>query len=319
MDRYVPKNEIRKIITDLCGNQVNITNISFIGGYANSNYLVRTDVEEDGFVIKMVEPLELQSWLRFEKSSLSGEAYCYKLLREHGIPTLDVIKYSPPGEIINQEYLVTKYIPYIPFTSILPNEDCGEKCYEMYGYYVKKMHQIQVEKFGWKREDNWGEYNSWYDLVCAYTNELLNKTREYSLYDEHFYYSVNEIIKQNKGAFDKVVIPCMVHWDLGFGNVLVNKNEKEFSFEAIIDMGRCIFGDPLWDLVDSSYKPQAFWKGYGWSPKDTLDGIIRSKIYSVLDGIFDAYISLIRFDNKDRYVRENEEVISSIKAIISTV
>ncbi|MBU3098513.1 phosphotransferase [Clostridium sp. DSM 17811] len=229
---------------------------------------------------------------------------------------MDVIKYSPPGEIINQEYLVTKYIQYIPFTSIPFNEDCGENCYEVYGYYVKKMHQIQVKKFGFKREDNWGEYSSWYDFVCAYTKELLNKTREYSLYDEHFYNSVNEIIKQNKDALDKVVTPCMVHWDLGYGNVLVNKNENEFSFKAIIDMGRCIFGDPLWDLVDSSYKPQAFWKGYDSSSKGTLDGIIRSKIYSILDGIFDAYISLIRFDNKERYLRENDAVISSIKAIL---
>ena len=57
MDRDIPKDEIKKIITDLCGNQANITNISFIGGYANSNYLVNTDVEEDGFVIKLVEPL----------------------------------------------------------------------------------------------------------------------------------------------------------------------------------------------------------------------------------------------------------------------
>ncbi|MBU3098512.1 MULTISPECIES: hypothetical protein [Clostridium] len=72
MDRRVPKNQIRKIIEDLCGNQVNITNILFIDGYANSNYLVKTDVEDDGFVIKLVEPLEFQSWLRFEKSSLSG-------------------------------------------------------------------------------------------------------------------------------------------------------------------------------------------------------------------------------------------------------
>lgn len=68
------------------------------------------------------------------------------------------------------------------------------------------------------------------------------------------------MLEQDKGIFQSIVTPCLVHWDIRDGNIFV----EDGKLTGIIDWERCLWGDPLMEVGFRSYAQSAdFLRGYG--------------------------------------------------------
>jgi hypothetical protein len=83
--------EIKKVISALYGSDSKIIKCSLMkGGVFNTTYLVKTDDDPNGIVLR-VAPINRHLLFDFEKSMMAAEPLFYKTLQEKNIPTSEVI------------------------------------------------------------------------------------------------------------------------------------------------------------------------------------------------------------------------------------
>ncbi|MHB1485536.1 MAG: phosphotransferase [Saccharofermentanales bacterium] len=241
--KELENNDLQKIVADLYGNCTKIKEFQILkGGLYNTTYLAKTD---GGDIVIRVAPINTHLLFDYEKDMMSSEPMLHDLLKNKGIPTTIILKYSPPGFVIDREYIISEYIDSIPMNDSSLSNINLEYIYSTIGSYTRKLHEISNDRFGWKRPDGGKEYSKWSDFILRFAKECVNKASEHSLFTQSdinaFWHYINdcEIIE----LLDEIKQPLMIHTDLWQGNVLLTKKGEEYSVAAIIDMDRTIFGD----------------------------------------------------------------------------
>lgn len=279
--KELENNELQKIVADLYGNTTGIKGFQILkGGLYNTTYLVKTD---DGNIVIRVAPINTHLLFDYEKDMMSSEPLFHELLKNNGIPTSTILKYSPPGSVLDREYIISEYIDSIPMNDPTLSDINLDHIYSAIGNYTRKLHEISNDRFGWKRPDGNKEYGKWSDFILRFAKECVNKANEHSLFAQSdvsaFWQYINdgEIIK----LLDEIKQPHMIHTDLWQGNVLLTKKDETYKVAAIIDMDRAIFGDTYWDFITPWMITEAFVKGYGQMICKT-DDIEKEGIFIVL-------------------------------------
>lgn len=293
------ENEIKKIVFDLYGNKEGITNYKILkGGLFNTTYFVKTKNDDNGIVIR-VSPVNQHLLFEFEKSMMSAEPYFHKLLEDNGIPTSKILKYVPFGDIIDREYIISKYINSIPMNDpSLINVDL-ENVYEEVGKLTSNLHKITNSKFGWKRMNDWGQYDSWSEFVLVFAKEIEKKIILNNLFSNVEINKFSEVFKQNFSILNEIKVPYFTHADLWQGNILITPNGNEYKVAGIIDIDRAIFGDINLDLSNPWIINQSFLKGYNPNINSNDNDNVRIKLYKLLGEFFSAYVWLIQYDDRE--------------------
>lgn len=317
--KKISKQDIDKIITDLYGSNGRLISYETLnGGLFNTTYFLHTDQEKDGLVLR-VGPVNKHLLFNFEKDMMSAEPFIHKLLRDNGIPTSNILKYSPENSVIDRDYTIVEYIKSVPMNDkSLENTDLSY-VYEDIGRLTKRMHGITNKKFGWFRNTEWGLYDKWSDFISAFAAEAADKAEEYNLYSINDIEKLRTIVAENRLVLDKITVPNFMHSDLWQGNILLSKDKDTYKVAAIIDLDRTIFGDKYWDFSTLWVINDPFLKGYNENTEKTGEYEMRQNIYKLINSFFCSYVYQIEYDNIERFNREKENTSSLFSAYSNLV
>lgn len=314
--KELESNELQKIVADLYGNCAKIKESTILkGGLYNTTYLVKSDY---GDIVIRVGPVNTHLLFDYEKDMMSSEPLFHKLLRNKGIPTSTILKYSPSGTVLDREYIISEYIDSIPMNNPSLSDINLDYIYSSVGSYTKKLHEISNGRFGWKRPDGSKEYSKWSDFILRFASECVDKAHKYSLYSQSDinafwqYINDNEIIR----LLDEIKKPQMTHTDLWQGNVLLAKKDEAYSVAAIIDLDRTIFGDTYWDFITPWMITKAFINGYGQMMHKISAIEKRGDIYSIINGFFCTYVVLVEYDDAEWCEKVKNETIEILHNVI---
>jgi len=307
--------EIKKVISNLFGNDTKIIDCSLMkGGVFNTTYLVKTDSEKNGIVLR-VAPVNRHLLFDFERSMMSAEPLYYKLLQENNIPTSDVICYDSTYRIIDRQYIIFKYIRSIPMNDISVPLNVKPVLYQRLGEIIAKLHNIKGGKFGWKRPNNELEqYDSWGAFLLRFAREIADRASNFGIFsDLELKRFIN--VFTDTAVFDQIKQDSMVHADLWEGNVLVSENDGEWDVAALIDIDKAIFGDKDLEFASPTMLNERFLSGYGTRAEETSNSIFRRNAYRLLESFMYAYIWFAQFENIERHEAAKRDGLAASELI----
>ena len=124
-------------------------------GYFNSAYML-TLTNGLRTVLKVSPPKDVLV-MRYEKNIMEAEVYVLNKIRSlGGIPIPKIFYYDQSGEIIENDFFFMEFIDGVPLNKIqsqLTEEQNREISLEL-GSYVKKIHNIEVNYFGYILQDD---------------------------------------------------------------------------------------------------------------------------------------------------------------------
>ena len=312
------KAEIDKVISNLFGSESTITACSLMkGGVFNTTYLVKTDSESNGIVLR-VAPVNQHLLFDFEKSMMAAEPLFYEMLGEANIPTSEVIHYDNSFGVIDREYIIFKYIRSVPMNDISVPEDVKSGLYQQLGEIIAILHDIKSEKFGWKRPNNeLGMYGHWGAFLYRFAREIADRCSNYGVFNDG---ELNKFINyfEDTKVFNQIKQARMIHADLWEGNVLVSENDGNREVAAIIDVDKAIFGDKDMEFASPVMLNDAFKRGYGYRLDDSFASVFRKNVYNLLGSFMYAYIWLVQFENVDRYETAKQSGLSVLNLLNSS-
>jgi aminoglycoside phosphotransferase (APT) family kinase protein len=313
--KEITADDINKISKDLYGSDTSVLEYSILkGGLFNTTYYVKTDKDDDGIVVR-VGPVNRHLLFEFEKDMMPEEPFFHELYEKHGIPTSRILKYVPFGEVIDREYIISRYMYTVPMNDPLLNDTDLGYVYEEAGALTNRIHGITNYKFGWKRKAGWGEYSKWSDFVIAFSKEAADKAEHHGLFTGDSVMKFRELFKDNFYILDEVKTPYMVHTDLWQGNILLKSCSGRLHIAGIIDLDRTIFGDKYWDLVNPWMINDSFIKGYREETPKTENHEKRCSLYKLLNGFFASYVCLIEYDDANWFNREKSNALDILNRL----
>jgi len=311
--------EIERVIRNLYGNSAVINECRLLaGGNMNTNYFIKTDREANGLVLRAAPPPEIKRCLfSFHADMMSAEPLFHKLLEENGVPTVKVVKYASENVDIGREYMITEYLPSITMNDPLLRQTDLSSVYKEVGQYMRKLHTITSDRFGWKRPgSDHSEFDTWPQFVLAYMTEVANSTEEYELFEREHIEFLRALFNNKIALFGGVETPNMIHKDLHEGNILLHQRDGQYTVSAIIDMGWVMFGDRKWEFLSRCMINQDYLNGYGEDMPQDAEFKEMSLLYKLLHGFFTAYLVMVEYGNEKWYEKEKSGVLALIQEMI---
>jgi aminoglycoside phosphotransferase (APT) family kinase protein len=249
-------------------------------GFYNSAYAIQL---QDGLkcVLKVAPPRNVRI-LRYEHNIMRAEVETLRLVKSQTeMPVPDVYYHDVSGKIIENEYFLMSYIEGIPLhkyrVSLSPNEQHSIDL--AIGHYLRQMNTIQGESFGYFALPE-QRFPGWRETFVHLLSNVLEDGRDIPV---PFPFVVEDIFKSLQSYFlalDDVTSPCLVHWDLWDGNILIDVDSKRIN--GIIDFERSLWADPLMEMNFGAFNINPdFFEGYSRSVDFTNSERIRRSLYNI--------------------------------------
>lgn len=340
--------QVKDIAAYLLGDGVAVSEYRLLGGgLFNTTYFIETDCPKKKLVVR-IAPINRQFLYPFEQNMMKAEPALQRMMADIGIPTTRIVQYVPAGEVIDREYSVSEYVPFIPMNDSSLKDIDLSYLYEDIGFYMKLIHEIKIDGFGWpqpihspnsysysihdsnqkfeipKNEFLAAPHDNWYDFLVEYANENILRMGELDYISQGEASGQLEILEKYRSLFDKVTESRMTHTDLWQGNVLLQKDEsgERYQIGAVIDADRAIFGDREFDFAMGWMYSNGFEKGYQragtpyiLTDEEKEEACIKREIYSLLYDFFGVYIFSTQFDEVDgskHYVKQIREKYNNL-------
>jgi aminoglycoside phosphotransferase (APT) family kinase protein len=187
--------------------------------------------------------------------------------------------------------------------------------YQRLGEIISLLHDIESEKFGWKRPNSELEmYDSWGAFLQRFAGEIAQRASNYGIFRD---VELNQFINifSDTAIFDQVAQACMVHADLWEGNVLVSENDGKWDVAALIDVDKAIFGDKDLEFASPTMWNDDFLRGYGPRDDQSPNSIFRRKAYRLLESFMYAYIWFVQFENLERYESAKRNGLAALELL----
>lgn len=304
------ENEINKIMREHFSCEAESFKL-LKGGMFNTSYLVKL---ENGIrAVLRVSPEREDILLPFDKNLNRAELYACELLEREGIPTNKPITADFSREIIPRDYVIFEYINGFPLSSKSVKRKNKKDLYKQTGEYARKIHNIRGEYYGRVSDSFDGiSFSSWTEFIIYEINKLCRYCVDKKVLTLDDTKEICKLFERGKYLFDSVTEPRLVHGDLWTGNVMVS--EAGDSVSAVIDIDRCIFGDPDRDLAAPWMITEGFLCGYGEIPNDKSREL-KLLYYRLIYAVIDAYVWKIEYRNKRMYKQNMKNIKRLIKKI----
>ncbi|WP_155054309.1 phosphotransferase family protein [Streptomyces blattellae] len=135
------------------------------------------------------------------------------------------------------------------------------------GRQVARLHRITGPGFGYPSGALGPLAGDWRTAFTAMLDAVLDDAREYRARLPRPADEVARTVRAAFPALDEVAVPCLVHFDLWQGNILVDRSTGAARIGGLIDGERMFWGDPLADFVSLALlgdirKDEDFLAGY---------------------------------------------------------
>lgn len=276
------------------------------GTYNTVEELLLTDGRR--YVLK-VPPAASVPGLRHERGLLVAEAEFYRGAAQADVPA--------PRVVTVGEHLLMTACPGEPWNGSLTDADQRSLRTEL-GRQVARLHRVTGPGFGYPSGALGPLAADWRTAFTAMLDAVLDDARRYGATLPRPADAVAHTLRAAYDALDEVTVPCLVHFDLWRGNILVHRPSDDPSGEAriggLIDGERMFWGDPSADFVSLALlgdikRDEAFLAGYREAGgRAVFEGAARLRL-----ALYRAYLYLIMLtetvpravgDDQNRWVQE---------------
>ena len=246
-------------------NKLNTTN--------NEVYIIKDGVKE--YILKLYKS---KNWPEDEKN-----IYVNSLLEENKIRHAKIIAYNRECEYSKGGYILEEKIPGKTIDLYTLPLDEGELYYKHLAKFIKKVHSITFEKYGWI---NNGKpcFNTFSDFLIYDLKEHSKNLINEKLIDKSMVERICKHLKESFGEFD--ILPCLCHGDLSLRNAIWDSKkltlidyDDAMALPNYADIARLTFDMRGW----SNFKEfrNAFLKEYFDKPQDKQEFEKFEKLYHI--------------------------------------
>ena len=210
------------------------------------------------YVLK-VPPAKTVPGLRHERQLLVSEAEFYRAAGRAGIPAPRVLHAA-------ERHLLMTAVPGEPWDESLTDTEHTLLRGEL-GRQVACLHRETGPGFGYPSGALGPLVPDWRTAFTTMAEAVLDDARHYRARLPRPADAVARTLRAALPVLDAVTVPCLVHFDLWRGNILVDRSTGPPRIGGLIDGERMFWGDPLADFVSLALlgdieKDEAFLAGY---------------------------------------------------------
>ncbi|MFF7721390.1 phosphotransferase family protein [Streptomyces luteogriseus] len=196
---------------------------------------------DGGRYVLKVPPAAAVPGLRHEKRLLVSEAEFYRSAARADVP-------APHEVSAGDDFLLMTAVPGEPWDGTLTDAEQMALRTEL-GRQVARLHRVTGPGFGYPSGALGPLVADWRTAFTAMFDAVLDDARRYGARLPRSADAVARTAASAYGALDEVTDPCLVHFDLWRGNILVDRTDGEARIGGLIDGERMFWGDPLADFV----------------------------------------------------------------------
>jgi len=175
----------------------------------------------------------------------------------------------------NNKFFVETFVPEANLKEVMEkvSENEMQLILNNLGSTMKGLHQVKSKKFGYISldNDNHGKFDNWLNMFHEYHESLRECTQMVDM-DEFTVQKIKEIYNEQKDYLASFNEPCLLHADLSFNNIRVQRENEKWRLSAIIDFADVLSGDPLLDFGQFLGDRCGDWKVIDLMEETYLDG-----------------------------------------------
>lgn len=283
--RKLHAEELEAIVRQTFGEQNRVVECTELKG--GMFCCVLSILLHDGLeVILKLAPPDDVDLLTYEKDIMKNEVEVLRLFKASGkLPVPGVLHFDSSRNIINREYFFMEKIPghvYWVVKNSLPEADRNHIESEL-GRYNKIINSVTGNEFG-SFSDSTKRRSSWADTFLMMVDDLLQDGHVRDVKLPMKYNELRSLLESKKEILNQVVKPCLVHYDLWDGNVIIDESG---TITGLIDFERVLWGDPLMEFYFGNLRDCTYFsRGYGFH--------IASEGARYRRSIYNVYFHLIK-------------------------
>jgi len=277
------------------------------GGLFNTTYHVTYGGDRKEAVLRL-GPVNRQYLMGHEENLIRAEVEVCKLCAEHGIPSSRVLAWDCSRTAVDRDYMIAAYIPSVAMNRAELTEGERDALYQEMGAYLKRLHQIEGDRFGYLSRILEGKhFPCWGDALLFEVEDILSRLESHLGCDGR---EIRDVFRQNKPLLDRTGPGRLLHTDMWEGNVLLDR--KTHKILALIDGDRAVYGDPDFEFASSWMEHPALLRGYGIDPAQELSPERRKRrvLYRVYYALLEAYAEFEKYGSRERYDGEMPHIRS---------
>lgn len=263
------------------------------GGLFNTTYSVL--IEMAGEYIFRFGPVNRHLLLPFEAKLMENEKYAYGVLKKAHLPVPAVAIYDTSHQSLDRDYAIVEKISGNALNQVALSEIELFKIYKELGKYVKQMHQIKRNRFGYIADVEKGcGYESWFSFFWDEVCSICESMKKFHVLSTEELKKVIDIIQKNRPYLEEIKTASFVHADIWDGNILVDYQQGKWRITGIIDAERAVFGDPYFEFAGNFITNPALFDGYGEIP---LPGTVeqRKLCYLLFFTLINIYVWKVEY------------------------
>jgi aminoglycoside phosphotransferase (APT) family kinase protein len=210
------------------------------------------------YVLK-IPPAAAVPGLRHERRLLVSEAEFYHSAAQAGVP-------APRLVSMGDDFLLMTACPGETWDGTLTDAEQTSLRREL-GSRTARLHRVTGPGFGYPSGALGPLAPDWRTAFTTMFDAVLDDARRYGARLPRPVDAVARTARSAYDALDEVTVPCLVHFDLWRGNILVDRSGGGARIGGLIDGERMFWGDPLADFVSLALlgdirQDEAFLAGY---------------------------------------------------------
>ena len=313
--RAEPEEILREAARRYLGEELGSANL-LSGGLFNTTYRLET---ENRKVILRLGPVNRHLLLPYERSLMAAEGDILNLLKSRGIPTSDILVLDCSREFLDRDVMVVDCLDAVCLSTVEVDKETERRLCREAGAYVASIHSLTASDLPQRFEKPFGRYANvisgqggatWKEAILSEVSQWRSMAEPAGVFAGAECDSIEEAFCRNSGVLDSITVPNLIHGDLWYGNVLV---DKQNSLRAIIDGDRALFGDPEFELATGWMISDSFLEGYGKGLDASSDAVLRRRLYKLLLSIEDCYILFCEYANPAAGEELKQWILSEIE------
>lgn len=234
-------------------------------GYFNAAYEI---ILRNGrkVVIKIAPPRKVDI-MSYEINIMKTEVDMLGLVKAStDVPVPEIYYYDGSRQIIDSDYYFMEYIKGIPLNIVKKDLsiEVQDEIERQLGSYNRRINDISGDYFGYPGSEELQD-KSWQVVFVKMVEAVLQDGERQDVDLGISYEDVRLTLHRMSPFLKEVIKPQLIHWDLWYGNVFVEKGR----ITGIIDFERALWGDPLMEhcfrgIVESA-QSISYLEGYEWT------------------------------------------------------
>lgn len=288
------------------------------GGLFNTTYRLETKKRR---VILRLGPVNRHLLLPYERNLMAAEGDILQLLKSRGIPTSDILTLDLSREIFDRDVMVVDCLDAVCLSTVEVDKETEHRLCRETGRYTAMIHSITAADLPQVPDKPFGRYANviaglggatWKEAILSELAQWHTMAAPAGIFTPGELTSIEECFLRHSPLLDAITIPHLIHGDLWYGNILVDKQQ---NLAAIIDADRAFFGDPDFEMATGWMISDSFLKGYGSCLDMSPDAVLRRRLYKLLLSLEDCYILFCEYGNPEAGRELKQWILEEISSL----